>query len=170
MYRSGHAAVAPPAVTTLATWFNGGRVPLDVMCMTGGTAGLEVDEHSITVARYARGLCKFETRWGTFTDPWTHQPQPQCGFVLVGTGGTISSYDYAGEVRLQTADCPGGRQVPVDELQPPFQDPVQYMVHCLEEGKEVEGPLAPSVCRVGQQIVDTAYRSAAEKRTLPLID
>ena len=35
-------------------------------------------------ARYARGLSKFETRWGTLTDPWTQQPQPKCGFVLVG--------------------------------------------------------------------------------------
>ncbi len=24
-------------------------------------------------------VSKFETRWGTFTDPWTHQPQPKCG-------------------------------------------------------------------------------------------
>ena len=37
------------------------------------------------VARYDLGLSKFETRWGTFTDPWTHQPQPKCGFVVVGT-------------------------------------------------------------------------------------
>jgi hypothetical protein len=37
--------------------------------------GLEVDEHSITICRYARGLSKLETRWGTFTDPWTTQPQ-----------------------------------------------------------------------------------------------
>ena len=51
--------------------------------------GLEVDEHSVSVVRYARGLSTFETRWGTFTDPWTHQPQPKCGFVLKGTDGTI---------------------------------------------------------------------------------
>ena len=57
--------------------------------------GLEVDEHSITVARYAQGLSKFETRWGTFTDPWVTQPQPKCGFVITGTHGTISSYAYA---------------------------------------------------------------------------
>ena len=156
--------------TTLGTWYLDGDAPVEVTATVDDPDGLEVDEHSVTVARYARGLSKFETRWGTFTDPWTHQPQPKCGFVLVGTGGTISSYDYDGEIRLQTADCPQGRQVPVDELAPPFQNPVQYMVHCLEEGKEVEGPLAPAICRVGQQIVDTAYRSAAEKRTLPLVE
>ncbi len=30
--------------------------------MTYGGAGVEVDEHSITIARYERGLSKFETR------------------------------------------------------------------------------------------------------------
>ena len=80
--------------TTLGTWFLDGRKPLEVTATVDQPAGLEVDEHAIVVARYATGLSKFETRWGTFTDPWTHQPQPKCGFVVVGTEGTISSYDY----------------------------------------------------------------------------
>ena len=67
---------------TLGTWFQGGRAPLEVMTMVDKKPGLEVDEHSITIARYAHGLSKYETRWGTFTDPWTLQPQPKCGFVL----------------------------------------------------------------------------------------
>ncbi len=79
---------------TLGTWFMGGEAPLEVTCTVDETPGIEVDEHSITVCRYARGLSKLETRWGTFTDPWMHQPQPKCGFVIVGTEGTITSYDY----------------------------------------------------------------------------
>ena len=133
-------------------------------------AGLEVDEHSITIARYAQGLAKFETRWGTFTDPWTMQPQPKCGFVITGTEGTISSYDYEATVRMQTRECPEGRTLPVDELKPPYQNPVQYLVHSLDNDLPIEGPLAPAVCRIGQQIVDTAYASAQAKRTLPLME
>ena len=87
---------------TLGTWFNGGQRPIEVTCVTTGSPGLEVDEHSVTVARYENGLSKFETRWGTFTDPWVHQPQPKCGFVVRGTKGTISSYDYEQTVRVQT--------------------------------------------------------------------
>ena len=56
--------------TTLGTWFMGNAKPIEVTAVTSGTPGLEVDEHSITIARYATGLSKFETRWGTFTDPW----------------------------------------------------------------------------------------------------
>jgi glucose-fructose oxidoreductase len=90
--------------------------------------------------------------------------------VLVGTEGTVSSYDYESTVRLQGRDCPEGRDLPVDSLTPPNQDPVQYMVDRLVNDLPVKGPLSLEICRIGQQIVDTAYRSAAEKRTLRLID
>lgn len=156
--------------TTLGTWYHGGKKPIEVSCMTDEPQGLEVDEHSITIARYECGLSKFETRWGTFTDPWTHQPQPMCGFVIKGTDGTISNYDYAESVRVQTRSQPEGFELEADSLESPFQDPVQYFLHCIENDQPVEGPLAPDVCRIGQQIVDTAFESAKAKRTLPLVD
>ena len=154
---------------TLGTWFHGGKAPVEVTTVVDETPGLEVDEHSITVARYSYGLSRYETRWGTFTDPWTHQPQPKCGFTVVGTAGTISSYDYEQTIRIQTTDHPEQREIPVDMLQPPRQNPIQYLIHCLETGEPVVGPLSPDLCRIGQRIVETAARSAAEKRTLPLI-
>ncbi|MEX0744154.1 MAG: Gfo/Idh/MocA family oxidoreductase [Phycisphaeraceae bacterium] len=156
--------------TTLATWFNGGRKPVEVTCTAHTPAGLDVDEHSITIARYHTGLSKFETRWGAFTDPWIDQPQPKCGFVVVGTAGTIASYDYEDHVRLQTRDKPGGEDLPVDELTPPHTGPIAYFLHCIANDEPIEGPLSPATCRIGQQIVDTAFQSAREKRTLPLID
>jgi predicted dehydrogenase len=156
--------------TTLGTWFHDGRKPTEVTAMTGGTRGLEVDEHSVTIARYAHGLSKFETRWGTFTDPWIHQPQPKCGFVLKGGEGTISSYDYEPTIRVQTKDTPAGIDIPVDELAPPFQNPIQYFVDCITEGRPVEGPLSPKIARIGQQIVDSAIKSARLKKTVPLVE
>jgi glucose-fructose oxidoreductase len=155
--------------TTLGTWFHQGAAPIEVACMVDEPEGLEVDEHSVTIARYACGLSKFETRWGTFTDPWVHQPQPRCGFVLKGSAGTISSYDYQPIVHLQDAECPQGRDLPADRLEPPFQDPVQYIIHCLGNGLAPEGPLSPAVARIGQQIVDSACLSARWKRTVPLV-
>ena len=155
---------------TLATWFNGGEKPVEVTATVDQPEGLEVDEHAVIVARYDTGLSKFETRWGTFTDPWVHQPQPKCGFVVVGTGGTIASYDYEDVVRVQTRERPEGYEQAVDPLERPHTDGVTYFLSVLDSGGEVEGPLSPAVCRVGQQIVDTAARSAEERRTLPLIE
>src|SRR5262249_37571523 len=74
--------------TTLCPWYQSGRRPIEVTAIVDEPKGLEVDEHSLVVARYAHGLSKFETRWGTFTDPWTTQPLPKCGFVIAGTAGT----------------------------------------------------------------------------------
>lgn len=132
--------------------------------------GLEVDEHSVTLARYSAGLSKFETRWGTFTDPWTHQPQPKCGFVLKGTRGTISSYDYETVVRVQTERKPSRFNVPVDKLKPPLANPMQYFIHCLETGAQIEGPLSINISRIGQQIVDSAVISARRKEAVPLVE
>lgn len=154
---------------TLGTWFHKGKQPVDVTAVVDQPAGLEVDEHSITIARYERELSKFETRWGTFSDPWTHQPQPKCGFVIAGSAGTISSYDFEPTIRLQTRDCPEGKLVPVDALKYPERNPVEYVLSCLESGRALEGPLAPDLCRIGQQIVDSAVKSAREKRTVPLV-
>jgi len=156
--------------TTLGTWFFAGAKPIEVTAAVDQPAGLEVDEHAVVVARYAQGLSKFETRWGTFTDPWTHQPQPKCGFVVVGSRGTISSYDYESTLRVQTADHPEGREFPVDQLSPEHRNPLAYLVDCLEHDRPVSGPLSVEISRIGQQIVDTAYQSATEKRTLPLIE
>jgi len=154
---------------TLGTWFMDGRSPIEVTATVDAPEGLEVDEHSITVCRYATGLSKFETRWGAFTDPWKLQPQPKCGFVIVGTKGTISSYDYEPTVRMQTRECEEGVVVPVDELEAPNRNPIEYFLDCLDRDVLADGPLSPAIARIGQQIVDTARESAAAKRTLPLI-
>lgn len=154
---------------TLGTWFLGGRKPFDVTATVDRSRSLDVDEHSITVARYSFGLSKFETRWGTFTDPWKLQPQPKCGFVLVGTEGTIASYDYENTVRLQTRKNPAGEDIPVDTLKPPFENPVQYFIDCLKKGRAPEGPLDPVVSRIGQQIVDSAVLSAGLEKTIVLL-
>lgn len=154
---------------TLGTWYHGGEKPLEVTTVVDEPPGLEVDEHSITIARYAKGLSKYETRWGAFTDPWKLQPQPKCGFVIVGSEGTISSYDYEPTIRVQTGAHPEGEVAPVDVLQPPYQNPIQNFIHSLQSGAPVHGPLSPAICRIGQQIVDTAILSARERRTVSLL-
>ena len=123
----------------------------------------------MVVARYASGLSKFETRWGTFTDPWIHQPQPKCGFVFKGDAGTISTYDYAPTIRMQSRANPAGEDIPVDRLDAPLQNPIQYFVHCITEGRPLEGPLSPKISRIGQQIVDSAVLSARLRKTVKLV-
>ncbi|MCC5973575.1 MAG: Gfo/Idh/MocA family oxidoreductase [Rubellimicrobium sp.] len=153
---------------TLGTWFMDGAAPVDVTATTWAAPGLEVDEHSVTVLRYAKGLSKMETRWGTFTDPWTTQPQPRCGFVLVGSDGTIASWDYDDHVTVQTRARPEAHAIPVDSLQAPNRGPIEHVLHAFATGAPLHPPLDPAIARTGQRIVDTAFASAREGRTLPL--
>jgi glucose-fructose oxidoreductase len=155
--------------TTLGTWHLGSAVPLEVTCTWHSTPGLEVDEHSVAIIRYSHGLSRSETRWGTFTDPWTLQPQPKCGFVIRGTDGTLSCFDYEKTVRVQTRSQPEGFDVPVDVIAEPNRNPIEHFIHHLESGEPLIGPLTLNISRIGQQIVDTAFLSAAAKKTLPLV-
>jgi glucose-fructose oxidoreductase len=154
--------------TTLSTWYQRGRRPLEVTATVDEPQGLEMDEHSIVVARYAHGLSKFETRWGTFTDPWIIQPQPKCGFVVAGTEGTVSTYDYDDHVTVQTRKKSEPHRVAAVATRPPHQNPVQYLIHCLEKDVPLEGPVSLEISRIGQEIVDAAVRSAKSKRTVRL--
>lgn len=153
---------------TLGTWYHGGRVPLDVTTTAWGRPGLEVDEHSVTVCRYACGLSKYETRWGAFTDPWVLQPQPKCGFVIAGTAGTIATYDYENTIRVQTKARPEGFEVPVDAPRAGMRGPIEHFLDVLENGVPVHGPLSIPICRSGQRIVDAAARSAELRRPVAL--
>jgi predicted dehydrogenase len=155
--------------TTLGTWFMNGEAPLEVTSVVDETPGIEVDQHSITIARYIRGLSKLETRWGTLTDPWTQQPQPKCGFVLVGRDGSISSYDYDPFVTVQTRAAPTPVQVPADPMPAGRRGPVEYMLARIADGGPIEGPLDPALCLIGQRIIDSAVLASTEKRSVPLV-
>ncbi|MSU33242.1 MAG: Gfo/Idh/MocA family oxidoreductase [Pedosphaera sp.] len=154
--------------TTLGTWYQGGHRPLEVTATVDSTEGLEVDEHSIVVARYAHGLSKFETRWGLFTDPWIIQPQPRCGFVIHGSEGTVSSFDYDDHVTVQTRKKREPHLISAVATKAPHQNPVQYLLHCLNNGQALEGPVSLKISRIGQEIVDAAVKSALLKRTIKL--
>ncbi len=154
---------------TLGTWYMGGKAPIEVTCTIDQTPGIEVDQHSITVCRYDTGLSKMETRWGTFTDPWLIRPQPDCGFVFVGTDGTIQSRDHADHVTVQTRARPEPTPVPADTLPEGRRDAIEYVLGCIARSEPISGPLDPALGLTAQRIIDTAAQSARQKRTLALL-
>ena len=154
--------------TTLGTWFRDGAQPRSVTAASHVPDGLEVDEQSVVIAAYASGLSTFHTRWGTYTDPWTHQTQPRCGFVVIGTAGSVASPDYAATVRLQDADHPQGVDVAVDRPAEHETDSIAAMLHHLDTGAPLDGPMSAAVCRIGQVVVEAAARSAATGCTVHL--
>src|SRR5262245_8663865 len=145
---------------TLATWFLDGQAPIDVTTTQFVPPGLEVDVHSVVAARYATGLSTFQTRWGTFTDPWVISPQPGCGFVVAGTKGTATSLDYATTLRVQTEEHPEGFDMPIDVMAPHEKTAIAYMLHCLERGEPITGPTGWPISRTDQRNPKAALISA----------
>jgi glucose-fructose oxidoreductase len=146
---------------TLATWFRDGELPRSVQAAAHVPPGLEVDEQSVVIARYDSGLSVLQTRWGTFSDPWVVQPYPRCGFVVVGSAGTILSEDYAPEIHLQTVAEPTPSPVPVDQVPEAERGGLAFLIDRLQRGAPVDGPSSWELSRKGQQIVDAAALSVA---------
>jgi predicted dehydrogenase len=145
---------------TLATWFRDGELPRSIQAAAHVPPGLEVDEQSVVIARYDSGLSVLQTKWGTFSDPWVIQPYPRCGFVIVGSSGTISSEDYAPAVQLQTRREPRPTAVPVDDLPSAERGGLAFLIDRLQTGAPIDGPSSWELSRKGQQIVDAALLSA----------
>lgn len=156
--------------TTIATWFRDGELPRDVTAVRHVPPGYEVDLHSVVVATYDSGLSTFQTRWGTFTDPWVHQPQPFCGFVVTGSRGTIASLDYAPTVRVQTEAEPQGVDIPVDTFDDAPVDILAEIDVALRTGAEPTGPSGWRTSLAAQRIVDAAVASARTRRPVAVTD
>jgi predicted dehydrogenase len=156
--------------TTLATWFRAGELPIDVSARVHRAPGDRVDEQAVVVAGYSEALSTFQTRWGTFTDPWTHQPAPRCGFVVVGAAGTITSWDYDDHVRMQTNEHPEGIEIPVDVIPDHESSGLANFAWCLSEGVPLYGAMSAEISLVGQRIVEAAIRSVETGATVPYRD
>lgn len=154
--------------TTLGTWFRSGAMPTQVSALSFVPAGLVVDEQSVTIAKFAEGLSTYQCRWGTFTDPWTTQPQPFCGFVIVGTGGTIVSRDFATTLLVQTHDRPEVYEVLVDEATETTRNVLSYLIECRETGVDPQGPCTMQTALKGQIIVDAARASMRAGKVIAL--
>jgi glucose-fructose oxidoreductase len=69
--------------------------------------------------------------------------------------------------RASRARC-AAHAVAAPEPKAPHRNPVEYLLHCLDHGKPLEGPVSLQIIRIGQEIVDAAVRSAATGRTVRL--
>ena len=150
--------------TTLGTWFRDGETPHAVTAATHTPDGLTVDEQSVVIGHYDSGLSVLQTRWGTFSDPWMLQPQPRCGFVVNGTLGSISSWDYDDGVTLHTHA--GVERLINDEVVDEDKSALANVISHLMTGRALDAPLTIDITYAGHRVVEAAVRSADEGRTV----
>jgi glucose-fructose oxidoreductase len=155
---------------TFSTWFRDGDLPESVTAETYVPPDEEVDVQSSTICRHDAGLSTLQTTWRMLTNPWETEPQPAKGYELVGEAGSISTRERGAPVRVTTVDDPDGYTVETDDLPERYRNLAYYMVSCLENGAEPEGPANATFCREAHRIVETARRSARAGETLELVD
>lgn len=153
---------------TLGTWFRDGGLPQSVTADWFIPEGLEVDEQSVVVARYGTGLSVFETRWGTLSDPWNLQPSPRCGFVITGTTGSITSWDYDVEVTVSRGNGSVPERVGIDEIAFEDRNALSNVVAHLRTGRPLDSPLTAATSRTGHAIVEAAVRGAETGQRITL--
>ena len=71
---------------------------------------------------------------------------------------------------MQTRASPEGYELPNDLHVAPHRNPVEYLLHCLDTGEPLTGPLTVATSRIRQQIVDSALLSAQEGRAVSLVE
>lgn len=155
---------------TFTTWFRNGELPNQVVTEEYVPEDMDVDVQSSTICRYDQGLSTLQTTWRMLTNPWKIEPQPQKGYEIVGTEGAISTCERDVPIRVTTERRPEGDTVAPDALPDHYKNLIHYLVHCLENDVEPDGPSDPAFCREAHRIVETARRSADERRELTLVD
>ena len=155
---------------TFSTWFRGGELPAKVGAQRHVPADMDVDVQSATVCAYDEGLSTFQTTWRMLTNPWDVEPQPMKGYEIVGTEGAISTRERDVPIRVTTEERTEGYVVDPEALPDRYDDLVAYLVHCLDEDADPEGPSDPEFCREAHRIVATAVESAERGERLELAE
>jgi glucose-fructose oxidoreductase len=73
-------------------------------------------------------------------------------------------------VRVTTEEHTEGYAVDPDALPDRYRNLVAYLVTCLDEGADPEGPSDPGFCRAAHRIVATAKESAERGERLELVE
>ena len=154
--------------TTLGTWYHGGAH----RSMSPPSSISRPAWRSMSTASPSRAMpaaCRNSRRAGARLPIRGRSSRSQVRLCDRRHRGDDQLYDYESTIRVQTRAQPAGETLPVDTLVPPYQNPVQYLIHCISSGEPISGPLSPEISRIGQQIVDSAVLSAREQRTVALL-
>lgn len=118
------------------------------------------DDNAVFVARYPKAMAVLE---GT----WAQQGGDGAGYPFVyGTTGTLSQAE--GKVRLDRGRSGGVEMIEPDPLPENASNHAEYLISCIESGREPEGVLNLDVAFVAQEIVDAGYRAARENAAVRL--
>ena len=154
---------------TLGTWFMNGEAPIDVTAVVDQPPGSR--STSIPLPSAATRAASRSSRRAGARSP-THGRRSRSPNAALSSSAPRARFRATTTSRMSAcrpARIRRSATFPSMRLKAPFRKPVEYVLHCKENNLPFEGPLDPALCRTAQRIVDTAARSAEERRTLALL-
>lgn len=119
------------------------------------------DDNAVIFAKYAHAFGVCEASW---TQPVGYA---ETNPVVYGSEGSIGLHH--GQVLIQRPGKEEARRTP-SPTQAPYRSGPEYLIHCLETGRPIEGFCSPQVSRDAQEILEAGLRAAdsGQTQTLPL--
>ena len=139
-----------------------GAAPIEVTSVVDETPGIEVDQHSITVAATRAG-CRSSRRAGAPSPiPGRSSRSRNAASCWSAPTGTISSYDYDDHVTLQTRGGRRRRGCRSTRCRRAGAAPIEYMLARIADGAPIDGPLDPGA--LPRRAADRGQRRAVGRR------
>jgi len=118
------------------------------------------DDNAIILMQYPRAFGVAEASWTQ-----TSGPAESANPIAYGTGGALSV--SGGKVVLQRPGL-SAETIEPPATEAPRRNAPEYLIHCLQTGRPIEGFCAPDVSRNAQEILEAGLRSSDTGRTLAL--
>ena len=121
------------------------QAPIEVTCVVDEPPGLEVDEHAITVARYAHGLSQDRDPLGHLHRPVDPPAAAQVRLRHRRQRRHDRQLRLRGSRTVQTRARPEATPVKAEPLPEGERNGIEYVLGRIAAGRPVEGPLDPAL-------------------------
>ena len=111
---------------------------------------IQVDDNGVLLLLYDKAYCAAEGSWTQI--PGYHD------MVILGSEGTLTT--DRGKLLIATRNAQEQAEVELAPLPKGRQNPAQYLISCLEAGRDVEGLCSARVGRDAQEILEAGLMSA----------
>lgn len=117
----------------------------------------KVEDTSLIVLSYPKGVALLEASWDL--------PRSFQDLELFGRKGSLYMTSRSVELRQGRE---AAREIPAQALPPEKAEPIAYMIHCIESGREPEGMTSLDLNAGVMEIVDAAKESIRTGRAVAL--
>lgn len=152
----------------LCRWFFG-RQPKSVMGVGGRYIkdNISAEDNACLLLEYPRAMGIIEASWSQFA-AGKAKLYPTPLLLLYGSGGAIAVRWGENTLDLIAEDSPGGRKVEASMLPKERINGPEYIAHCIQTDKPVEGMCSPELDGDVLEVLTAGYESIEKNKKIHL--